>query len=357
MTAQREELRRPQPARREPALPVREPVQPGSVLRPPRARVHGSPREVVRSTMAAARHPEPTVHRGSRSILDVAVTNRRREERAPRLRSNRSMVRRCLDGRLMEVRRRYRPLLRVGAIVAVVVAAKIGVHHAGWEVISINPLFSGVVAANVFLMGFLLSGVLADFKESERLPGELGVSLENLAQEVRGIRMAREEAEVGPCLRLVAELGRETLEWFHKRMRTGELLERVNDLTPQLAAMETWSQATLVARLKQEQSNLRRVVVRIETIRETAFVSSGYLLADLITIFLCLGLLFAKMKPLYESLFFVTIIAYFMIYLLLLIRDLDNPFGYYEASSGEDVSLEPLEATTERLAEIAKNEG
>src|SRR5262245_36693863 len=252
----------------------------------------------------------------------------------------------------MQIQRKHRPLLRVGAIVALVVAAKITVHHAGWEVISINPLFSGVVAANVFLMGFLLSGVLADFKESERLPGELAVSLENLAQEVRGIRMARADADVGPCLRLVAELGGELLAWFQKRIGTVALLERVNDLTPQLAAMEMWSQATLVARLKQEQSNLRRLVVRIDTIRETAFVSSGYLLADVITVFLCAGLLFAKMEPLFESLFFVTIIAYFMIYLLLLIRDLDNPFGYYESSSGEDVSLEPLEAAAQRLTEL-----
>src|SRR5262245_65538276 len=113
----------------------------------------------------------------------------------------------------MQIQRKHRPLLRVGAIVALVVAAKITVHHAGWEVISINPLFSGVVAANVFLMGFLLSGVLADFKEAERLPGELGVSLENLAQDIRGIRMARADAEVAPCLRLLAEVGSRTLEW------------------------------------------------------------------------------------------------------------------------------------------------
>jgi predicted membrane chloride channel (bestrophin family) len=256
----------------------------------------------------------------------------------------------------MSIQRRYRPLLRVGVIVSFVVAAKVGVHALGWEVISINPLFSGVVAANVFLMGFLLSGVLADFKESERMPGELAASLENLAQEVRGVRMARPEAQVGPCLRLVSQLGHEILHWFHKRLQTADLLERVNDLTPQLAAMEAWSQATLVARLKQEQSNLRRFIVRIDTIRETSFISSGYVLADVIRVFLCAGLLFAKMKPLYESLFFVTIIAYFMIYLLMLIRDLDNPFGFYERSSGEDISLEPLEAAAQRLTELVKAE-
>ncbi|HSP87224.1 MAG TPA: hypothetical protein VLN45_03770 [Ignavibacteriaceae bacterium] len=51
---------------------------------------------------------------------------------------------------------RYRLLLRVCAIVAIVVGAKFVIHFLGWEILSINPLFSGIIAANVFLMGFLL---------------------------------------------------------------------------------------------------------------------------------------------------------------------------------------------------------
>ena len=53
---------------------------------------------------------------------------------------------------------RRRLLLRVSGIVAAVVCCKLLVHFLGWEILSINPLFSGIVAANVFLMGFLLSG-------------------------------------------------------------------------------------------------------------------------------------------------------------------------------------------------------
>jgi hypothetical protein len=45
-----------------------------------------------------------------------------------------------------------------------------------------------------------------------------------------------------------------------------------------------------------------------------------------------------------------------MIYLSMLIRDLDNPFGYYERYSGEDVSLKPLEDTVYRLAQMASIE-
>jgi len=67
-------------------------------------------------------------------------------------------------GTTMTITNRHRLLLRVSTVVAVVVGAKLLVHFLGLEMISINPLFSGIVAANVFLMGFLLSGVLSDFK-------------------------------------------------------------------------------------------------------------------------------------------------------------------------------------------------
>jgi predicted membrane chloride channel (bestrophin family) len=243
---------------------------------------------------------------------------------------------------------------RVGFLVAVIMSAKLFAHYAGWEVISINPLFSGVVAANMFLMGF----VLTDFKESERLPGELAASLENLAQEVRGVKIARPEAkaDVDSCLALLSQLGRDLLDWFLKRHRSQDLLEHLNELTGHFARLEKWTQATLVARFKQEQGNLRRTLVRIHTIRETSFISSGYLLADAMTVCLCVGLVLVRIDPFYESLFFVGVISFLMIFLLMLIRDLDNPFGYYERSSGEDVSLKPIEDLIGRLARVADEE-
>jgi hypothetical protein len=251
---------------------------------------------------------------------------------------------------------RNRLLLRVSTLVFTVIGVKLFVHYLGWEILTINPLFSGIVAANVFLMGFLLSGVLSDFKESERLPGELSACLENLAQEVCGIKMAKPEANIASCLIQISQLSQDIYSWFYKEHYTAELLEHVNGLTPHFATLEQWTQATLVARLKQEQANLRRTLTRIHTIRETTFISSGYLLADLTTFFLCIGLILAKIEPFYESLFFVSVISYLMIYLLLLIRDLDNPFGYYERFSGEDVSLKPLQDTVGRLAQLVSDE-
>ena len=51
-------------------------------------------------------------------------------------------------------------ILRVVLVVAVTIGAKLLFHSLGWEILSLNPLFSGIVAANVFVMGFLLIGVI-----------------------------------------------------------------------------------------------------------------------------------------------------------------------------------------------------
>jgi hypothetical protein len=243
-------------------------------------------------------------------------------------------------------------LARVLAIVGAIGAAKVAAHQLGWEVISLNALFTGIIAANVFLMGFLLSGVLADYKESERMPGEISACLENMAQEVAAMGIGKPEAQIGPCLHHLSRLADDLLAWFYKKIDTDGLLVSLNGLTAQFAALEPWTQATFIARLKQEQSNLRRTMTRIETIRDTSFVSAGYLLADLITLLLCGGLVLISMDPFYESLLFALMISFLLVFLLLLIRDLDNPFGYSERFSSADVPLTPLQRTAVRLARL-----
>ncbi len=252
----------------------------------------------------------------------------------------------------MSIKGNFFFILRVIVVVAAILAAKWVAHELKWEVISLNALFSGIIAGNVFLMGFLLSGVLTDYKESERLPGELSSCLENMSQEVAGIGVLKPEAPVGPCLAHLARLNRDILDWFYKRIDSDRLFAGINELTPQFEALQPWTQATFVARLKQEQSNLRRSMTRVEVIRDTSFVSSAYLLAELTTLTLCLGLILINMD-FNEAMFFSGVISFLLIFLLTLIHDLDNPFGYYERFSGADVSLAPLRASADRLAAAA----
>ena len=73
---------------------------------------------------------------------------------------------------------------------------------------------------DVFLMGFLLSGVLADYKESERLPGELAASIETITDEVETLWETKRVAVSRDCRRHLLTLVDSISLWFRKKQST-----------------------------------------------------------------------------------------------------------------------------------------
>jgi hypothetical protein len=248
----------------------------------------------------------------------------------------------------------HRIFYRVLPYIALLLLAKLALHHFNLERLSINALFSGLIGATVFLMGFLLSGVMTDYKESERIPGEMAAILTTLSDEFQSIHQKTCAPAALTALEHVRELGLTIHRWLHKQERSMAVMGRIASLNDHFLAVETLTQANFIARLKQEQGALRKIIIRIHTIRETDFISSGYFIASSTTILLLVGLAFARIEPFYESLFFVVVVSYLLLFLMFLIQDLDNPFGYYEDGSSEDVSLKPLEdARAELQARVA----
>jgi predicted membrane chloride channel (bestrophin family) len=246
--------------------------------------------------------------------------------------------------------RRLRLLLRVGAWVLAIGLSKLLVHHLGLEVITINPLFSALVASTVFLLGFLLNGVLSDFKESEKLPGEIATSLQTLQLEIAAIPLHHPGSDVAPHGRAVAELGRQILRWLHRGVSSEQLrlaYARCHALVAEASTLQRSS--TLQGRLMGEMAALLRAIHRIDTIRETSFVPLVYWLALAGITLLCGGLVFAVSEQISEAFFFVCVIAFLLLFLLHLIDDLDNPFGIADADSCEDVSLALLDTVVAEL--------
>jgi hypothetical protein len=233
---------------------------------------------------------------------------------------------------------------RVLPVALILCILKFVVHYLNFEFISLNPLFSGLLAATVFLLGFLISGVLSDYKESEKLPGELAIALESMTDQITVIQLGGKAKQTGDCLRYIDDLRESILKWLYQETPSGTVMQKVGDLSAFAASLAQDVPPQFVARLLQEQSSLRRTLTRIEAIRETSFVRSAYAIAEIMAALLILGLVFAKIDPFYESLFFLGIISFLLVYLLMLIKDLDNPFEYTRGSSNgpDEVSLAPL---------------
>ncbi len=243
---------------------------------------------------------------------------------------------------------------RVSLLLLGIEACRVLVHRQHWEVLTPNPLFSALVASEVFLLGFLLNGVLTDYKEGEKLPGELAAALECLALEVQGIRLLRPEAEVQGTLALLADFSESLLTWMEEAGPTLLLLEQLDTLQLSIERLGVWNPAPLQARLLLELAHIRRGVQRIDVIRSTTFVPSVYGVAYIGTGVLIVGLVLSRIEPFAESLFFIGVISLLLIKLLLLITDLDNPFGASQARSVENVSLHPVAHAAQRLRRVAE---
>jgi hypothetical protein len=245
-------------------------------------------------------------------------------------------------------------LIKVSALVLAIGLAKLLAHQLDWEWIRPNPLVTSLVASTVFLLGFLLNGVLGDFKESEKLPGELATSLETLGLEIQAIPIHKPEAQVGYPLAAVAELGGSILDWLLNRLSTNELLRRYQQVHGQVVqASVQLGIPPLQARLMAEMAQILKLINRVETIRETSFITLVYWLAAAGIVLLSGGLVFTATDVLEESIFFILVIAFLLIFLLRLISDIDNPFGHADATSAEDVSIDLLVASVLRLEEMA----
>ena len=255
---------------------------------------------------------------------------------------------------------RWRLAIKLVPLVVVVATLKLAFSGLGLDDAALNPLYTGLVAGTIFLLGFLLAGTLADYKESEKMPGDLAASLETISDECLILYEDKQASAARECLAHLHRLAGSIEAWLRRRERTDVVLEAISGLNSHFLAFEPLTQPNFIVRLKQEQSAIRRMTIRINAIRETSFVMAGYAIAELTSLLLVGGLLFTEVGELGLEVFLVSTIAFLLGYMLLLIRDLDDPFDYDGAdqAGAAEVSLAPLEQLRGRLAsEIAEATG
>lgn len=235
--------------------------------------------------------------------------------------------------------------------VILILIAKLIIHSQGLEFITLSSLFTALISANIFLIGFLISGVLVDYKESEKIPGELTASLETIADECRIIWENKKAEPAKKCLEHLKKLNRQLIDWFYKKEKSTTIMTELTEFNIYFLQFENLTQANFIVRMKQEQSNLRKLINRAHSIRETSFNRSGYTIAEIISFVLVIGLIFTKLEPFYENVFFVIFVPFILIYMIILIKDLDSPFDYYSQNQEitDEVSLKPLLDLEKRL--------
>lgn len=252
---------------------------------------------------------------------------------------------------IIELRKRFRIFAEVLAVVFLLSVVKASINWFQLEFLTLNALFTSAVGAAVFIIGFLLSGVLSDYKEADRIPGELRTALESIYEDCR--LFARTHAEFS--LEAVKRNILAVLSSFQEALKHPKLC----DLRPVLAHVDALSEnffemesagapANYIVRLKTDQSTLRRLVFRVSHIQRIQFVPSVHVLVQALVFAIVSLLLFLKTEGSPESALIFGALSFMFIYSLYLVNTLEQPFRKGRQSL-DDVSLFLLRECEEKI--------
>ncbi len=254
--------------------------------------------------------------------------------------------------------RKWSIAFRIAPIVALVILLKFFAHKYGYEVMDLNALFTSLVAGTIFLIGFLISGVLSDYKESEKIPNELVASLKTLFDDTYTILKTKNSTAASSFIDFQKSFQISLMDWFYKKERTKILLEKIASMNDFFVEFDKEGvQAAYIIRMKNEQNNIRKLILRIDSIRDTNFIGSAYAILETMAFVTAVGLIIIKIEPFYASIFLSSLITFLITYMVFLIKDLDNPFDYnHNGEGGTEVSLKPLKDLVSATDEYKSNQ-
>lgn len=248
---------------------------------------------------------------------------------------------------------RLQMFLSVVAIVTVLSAIKAGIHWLGLEFLSMNPLFTSAISGAIFIIGFLLSSILSDYKEAERLPAEIRMALEGIHDDIREFSVNTPIVNLQRVRALLLDIIRSlhrglSAKRNHEDLRSS--LKFVDMLSGVFGELERLGmQPNFVTRLRSEQDIVRRALFRIYHIQSTQFVPSIHILVYSLVASVIFMMLFLKTEGSPESALMFGFVSYMFIYALRLIGMLEKPFRKGQDTL-DDVSLFLLRELDQKLS-------
>ena len=241
----------------------------------------------------------------------------------------------------------YRIFMWAIAGLVLAIAAKWILHRFGLELIQQTSLHNSVVSSAIFVMGFVLSATIADYKESERIPAEFASNIQDLYTDAREIHKSYPRFDLG--------LFRDDLIQVLDSFRDGTRQNRhgarseIADLQVTFGEMERAGvPPNFVVKLKQQQTGLLKNLFRVNYIQRIQFIPSAFFLIKSIVVMIIALLLLTNIEPFYGGLILTGAITFIMVYMIILIHVISVPFQP-KGHTRDDVSVFLLREVREYL--------
>ncbi len=222
------------------------------------------------------------------------------------------------------------------------------------ELSDITIVFTGAF----FVFGLLLAATMADFKESEKIPGEIASNLEAIKD---WIYLAYKAPRIG-----TSDLCKETLNseflrtqmisitegiiaWIYSKRKDSNiifpLIRTSNEIAYYFAERGVDKEA--IKGIQENTNAMRKQLTRAYSISRNKFIKPAYILLKSILFIVTTLLLVTKFKSTAADYFVTGVITFLFCYLYLLIIGLDDPFDVTNGKT--DVDLKPIDRFNQRL--------
>ncbi len=239
--------------------------------------------------------------------------------------------------------RHYGFFLRVGGIILAFIALKLAADRLGLDFVTINSLATTFISGVFFTIGLILAGALSDYKEAEKIPGELATVLKAmhhdaliLAEQSAGLDNGRDLARHTEELLLSINHNFRGNHWHKKALDPH--VEAVNaDLSHLL---QHSAPAVLIGKIRDNVTAVERLSHRVDVITETSFIPIAYRVAEVAVGAVLFVFTFSRNEWGWGGLVVMSAIAFVMLSIVTLIKDMDNPFEYNKSTFADvDLSL------------------
>jgi len=243
---------------------------------------------------------------------------------------------------------KWRLLLKVLPLTALFALVKVGMHYLGWEPWAFDSLTGALFGAATFVVAFVLSGTLGDYNASEDMTVQLVNAVETIQDTNLLSATINPDYDPQPLTAGLAQILQVTVEWLSQGKPLESVEAALAQLNLQLVELQRVAGFPAVNRVQGELAKMRIMITRMHLNRSTDFLGPAYALLEIFLIGAVIALLLIGADRFSENIVVSCFLFTSFSYLLLLIRDLDNPFQY-DGKSCVDVDLSLLEATCNDL--------
>ncbi len=240
---------------------------------------------------------------------------------------------------------KWKPMIAALPITIGVVLLKTGVVQGlGYEGLVHFSEIGLVITGGIFLIGFMLAGTLADYKESEKIPAEMAACIESIEDTVVLAHGFKGDFDLPAQRQQLSEATGAIIAYYAHRETEEIVYKKIEGLTSIALHVEQTKIGSTSSWVKREQTNLRRLFSRTTVIKRTSFIATGYAFLEVLTIVIIGLLLITRFENFITGIILVAFFTQIFIYMVRLIKDIDHPFEYPVDGKvrAADIDLFPL---------------